>query len=100
MNTNDLSKFGRHELDIAQKILYHYCNDKITQRFKDHFGSNVRLELNPSSGEVFLVDDNYNTAMIDGDTLDLFLFTPDEGREGFFDELVFVYDLKIGRAHV
>lgn len=93
MNTNDLSDFGMIELREASKILTAYCDGKLTARAKENFGSKgVKLEFNTDSGNVFLVDDDYNVLMIDDDgMLDLWLITPD-GDEGYFDDLIEGYD--------
>jgi len=93
-NTNDLSKFGLKELSEAGKLLSAYSDGNQTQRVTDFFGySGVKVEFNPDSGNVFLVDDDYNVAMMDSEgVLDLWLFTPYNGQEGFFDDLKDEYD--------
>lgn len=95
MNTNDLSKFGLREIKIASVLLQKYSDGEVTDRCRDYFGySGVKLEFNTNSGIVYLVDDDCNVAIVndDLDLLDLFLFTPDDGFEGFFDELVDNYN--------
>ena len=39
-------------------------------------------------GNVFLTDEDFNVAMMNGDTLDAWLFTPYEGHEGFLEDLI------------
>lgn len=93
MNTNDFSKFGSIELQEAGEILTLYSDNSVTDRVKNVFGhSGVKIEFNTQSGKVFMVDDDMNCVMINEDgILDLFLFTPDDGKEGFFDELLSEY---------
>lgn len=35
-------------------------------------GDNITIEFNPNSGNVFIVDDDYNVAMFNNDTLEQF----------------------------
>jgi hypothetical protein len=94
MNTSDFSKFGNTELQEAGEILTLYSDNSVTDRVKNVFGhSGVKIEFNTQSGKVFMVDDELTCVMINEDgILDLFLFTPDDGKEGFFDELLSEYN--------
>jgi hypothetical protein len=58
----------------------------------DDFGdSNVRLAFNRNSGNVFLVNDEYQVAMVEGIALESFYTSPYEGKEGFFTDLMSEY---------
>lgn len=47
--------------------------------------------MNSSSGNVFLTDEDFNVAMMNGGDLDAWLYAPYEGHEGFIDELTESY---------
>ncbi len=87
-NTRDLSLFGYREMDMAGDLLKKYANG----RFNDWEGENnltdgVAVEFNPNSGNVFLVDNDYNVAMEnDNAKLEMFLSCSYCGAEGFASE--------------
>ncbi len=79
-NTRDLAKFGHRERSIAGELLtaLFMVRDQ-TKRF----GNNgIAVEFNLGSGSVFLVDDDYNVAMMEGDKLVDWLICPECGTEG------------------
>lgn len=84
-NTRDLTEFGQKELHDAGKLLIALAESNETE----YLGNGVAVEFNPDSGNVFLVDENYNVAMLtdDGKLEDWFV-SPYEGEEGFYDDLV------------
>ncbi len=87
-NTQDLSKFGYRELDMVADLLKAYANDKyVAPEDKESFGDGVKVEFNPNSGEVFLLDDDYNTLMLTDDGLELWVNCANCGAEGFRSEL-------------
>ena len=57
-NTRDLSEFGYRELEMAKDLLVAYCENGA-----DFLGDGVAIEFNPSSGKVFMVDEEFNVAM-------------------------------------
>lgn len=86
--TSDLADFGSRERKMAGELLR-----AMSENNETHFlGEGVRVFMNRNSGYVFLSDEDYNTAMMDGDTLRDFLTSPYEGKEGFFDELLEEYE--------
>lgn len=86
MNTQDISKFGYREKRMAAELLLAHCShDKDAT---DYLGEGVAVKFNPISGCVFLVDEDYNVAMMDGDVLRDWITTPYEGEEGFLHELL------------
>jgi len=84
MNTNDLMDFGYRELHAAGRILLTLKTKNDETRF---LGSQVKLEFNPNSGNVFLVDDDFNVAMMNGDKLEDFFTCPECGHEGFIEDM-------------
>ena len=71
---------------------------KIMQAWDEHGlpndfgGDNVRFAYNRNSGCVFLVNDEYECAMMNGDVLEMFYTSPYDGHEGFIDELLQSYN--------
>lgn len=54
----------------------------------DNFSDdNVRFAFNRNSGYVFLVNDDYECAMMNGDELEMFYTSPYDGHEGFINDL-------------
>lgn len=87
--TEDLSKFGYRELDMAADLLKAYANNP-----PDFLYDGVIPAFNMNSGYVFLVDNEYNVAMLDDDgTLYQFHSTPYNGYEGSIDDLINDYSL-------
>lgn len=86
MITDDLSKFGFKELQETGMIINEYCDDNMTHRAREHITSGIKVMFNTESGNVFIVDEDYNTLMYNDELkmLDLWLYTPYDGREGFF----------------
>lgn len=85
-NTRDLSEFGYRELDIAADLLKAYANGKGPDDFEP---SGVAIEFNPNSGNVFLVNDEYQVAVLTDDgNLESWYFTPYDGHEGVLDDLL------------
>ena len=82
-NTRDISKFGQSERHEAAKLLLAIgtLQDKTIL-----LGDDVAVEFNPNSGNVFLIDGDYNTAMLRGEILDDFISCPECGAEDFASE--------------
>jgi len=85
--TADFSNFGYREIDLAQRLLYAYAHRRMTDRAVDWFGDGVQIMFNTHSGFVFLSDEDYNTLMFNNGLLDLFLYCPNCGNEGFAEEI-------------
>jgi len=78
-NTQDLSLFGNIEREEAALLLttLNSSND-----LTKYFGSSgVAVEFNPMSGMVFLVDEDYNAAVMNGHSLEDFHICPNCGAE-------------------
>lgn len=85
MNTRYLNGFGWRELDLATDILNAMKEDGLPDNFED---DEVQLEFNPNSGNVFLVNAEFQSAMMNGDTLEIFYQCGNCGAEGFEGEFV------------
>lgn len=72
------------ERRMAMEILQAWDRDGLPS---DFHGGGVKFAFNRSSGNVFLVNDDYGVAMMNGDKLESFYSSPYEGREGFFADL-------------
>lgn len=75
--TNDLTRFGFRELDEAADLLKIYANNGCT-----FLEDGVTVWLNKYSGKVFLSDEDYNVAVVEGGKLVQFLSCPNCGYEG------------------
>lgn len=83
--------FGLRELNMAGELLIAYSDKKMTDRARDYFATfsnDIEVGFNPNSGYVFLVDEDYNVVMFNGDQLDLFISLPYSGEEGFYEDLI------------
>ena len=80
--TNNLSRFGMRELNMAARLLAAYC-----EQSPDFLGEHVQVMMNAMSGYVFLTDEDYAVAMMNGDELEQFHLCPECGNEGFAEEL-------------
>jgi len=78
-NTQDWSKFGFREIEMAKELLSHIQEI-------DSSGQ-VKVEFNPNSGNVFLVDDDFRVWMMNGEELEEFFNCPYCGHEGFKDDM-------------
>ena len=80
--TKDMSKFGYREIAEAGRLLTAYAEQGC-----DHLGDGVAVWFNQESGNVFLSDEDYNVAMINGDKIEPFYTCPYCGHEGFLEEM-------------
>jgi hypothetical protein len=84
--TYDMSDFGSREMDMAADLLNAYRKQR-----PEWLGNGVKVAMNRNSGCVFLTDEDYNSAMMNGEKLEMWLFTPYEGHEGFLSDLLDEY---------
>jgi len=77
-NTQDYSEFGAIEREEAGTLLSTYGTSKDDTLFLEN---DIKVEFNPNSGNVFLVDGDYNCAMMNGDRLENFFSCPNCGNE-------------------
>jgi hypothetical protein len=82
-NTQDFADFGHREREEAGELLRTFGTDKDDTLFLEN---DVKVEFNPYSGYVFLVDGDYNVAMMNGDRLENFFSCPNCGNEALQSE--------------
>jgi hypothetical protein len=82
--TEDLAKFGSREREMLRELLSH----SLPEGFQD---DGVKPAMNMNSGYVFLVNSEYQCAMMNGDNLEIFHNTPYNGHEGFLSDLTSEY---------
>ncbi len=73
----DLSTFGYRELDMAGDLLKAYAANGC-----DFLIDGVHVEMNSSSGYVYLIDDDFNVGIMEGGKLVQFFSCPECGYEG------------------
>lgn len=83
--TENLADFGSRERHMAAELLA----ASLPHNF---YNGGVRVAFNALSGYVFLVNDDYQVAMMNGDTLQVFHTTPYHGFEGFIEDLIAEYN--------
>lgn len=81
--TTDLSKFGWREKRLAARLLTEACKG-VPSDFNDDA---VTIMMNLNSGNVFLTNEDFQVAMMNGDTLESFYSCPECGHEGFAEEM-------------
>lgn len=82
--TQDLSRFGYRELDMAADLLKKFANGRAPDDFD---AEGLTLNFNLNSGCVFLSNENYEVAMMNGDKLESFYTCGECGHEGFKEEM-------------
>jgi hypothetical protein len=87
-NTKDFSKFGFVEIKEAAQLLTEYVNT----HNKLDLTEGISVEFNTRSGNVFLVDEDYNVAMLNDGDLEMFYSCPECGHEGFKEDFGFTQD--------
>tara|TARA_R110000868_G_scaffold12456_6_gene59515 strand:+ start:174 stop:515 length:342 start_codon:yes stop_codon:yes gene_type:complete len=84
MTTTDLTKFGYRERKMAEELLHSWNEDGLPENFDD---DEVTIMLNLNSGNVFLTNSEFQVAMMNGESLEIFYTDPETGEEGFLEEL-------------
>ncbi len=82
--TTDLGKFGYRELMELELLLKAYREQGLPPDFDN---DEVVPHFNTNSGNVFLSNNDYQVAMLNGDKLESFYNCPECGHEGFKDEM-------------
>lgn len=81
--TNDIKEFGMRERLMARELLATYGTKKDKTNF---LSDGINVFMNKNSGYVFLSDEEYNVAMMNGDVLEDFVNCPECGHEDFYSE--------------
>ena len=85
-NTQDLSKLGYREIGQLAELLTAYADQSWASQ-DDQLGNGVKWEYNPNSDNLFLVDEDYNVAMLNDDgKLENFLTCSNCGEEAMRSE--------------
>jgi hypothetical protein len=82
--TVDLAKFGFREIEMLRDILDAWVKHGLPEDFS---GEGVHPMFNMNSGNVFLTNEEFQVAMMNGDTLESFYSCPECGHEGFAEEM-------------
>lgn len=83
--TENIADFGNRERYLASELL----SKDLPENF---YNEGVRVAFNACSGHVFLVNDDYQVAMMNGDRLQLWHTTGYSGLEGFIEDLIEEYN--------
>ena len=87
-----LAAMGSREHFMAGELLIALSNNSWASD-ADHIEDGVKLEFNPNSGNVYLVDEDYNVVMLNSnDKLENWLYCGDCGTEGFRSEVRFAQE--------
>lgn len=89
--TADFSKFGYKEIDETVRLLNAYMGQTVP-----YLGDGLSVNFNMHSGNVFLCDEEYNVAMMNGDRLEEWFNCPNCGHEGFLEDII--HEPKDGRC--
>src|ERR1051326_7346158 len=91
--TASFQGFGFREIEMASELLKAVANGEWkTPEDHDQFDqSEFSIEFNPNSGHVFIVDGEYNVAMLNDKELEIWVTCGDCGAEGFKSETAFNY---------
>jgi hypothetical protein len=84
MTTTNLAEFGRRELQMLGELLQHYAANQYVHPYWTN--TQVQAMYNRHSGNVFLVDEDYNVLMMNGFKLEAFYTLPYNGDEGFIED--------------
>lgn len=87
-NLNDIISNSR-ERALAIELLQAWGKQGLPS---DFYEEGVKVAMNRNSGNVFLVNEEYQCAMMNGDKLESFYTSPYDGHEGFIDELIDMVD--------
>ena len=80
--TSDLSEFGYIEIKEAARLLNAYVQER-----PEFLNSQIKIFFNKNSGCVFLSDEDFNVAMMNGDKLEQWFSCPSCGHEGFKEDM-------------
>ncbi len=83
--TESLSDFGWRELRILKDIIDAWLQSGLPEQFTEN---GIRPAFNTHRGYVFLVNDECDIAMLNGNRLESFHSLPYSGKEGFLYELL------------
>jgi hypothetical protein len=82
--TTDLSNFGYRELKITRDLLDAMITDGLPENFHE---KGLTTMFNRNSGFVFLTNDDFQVAMMNGENLEMYYTCPECGEKGFKEDL-------------
>ena len=83
--TENLADFRFLEIQLLQDLLTAWLEQGLPDDFYDH---GVKPTFSRNSGNVFLTNEDYQVAMMNGDKLESFYSLPYGGAEGFLSDLL------------
>jgi hypothetical protein len=83
--TENMGEFGYREIKELSKILNAWVENGLPIDFHQE---EVKPAFNKNSGYVFLVNNEYQVCMLNGDKLDIWHTLPYSGEEGFLCDLL------------
>jgi DNA-directed RNA polymerase subunit RPC12/RpoP len=86
----DLSKFGYREMKELATLLT--CCTSITKPFP-RFTVIDKVGFNMNSGNVFLIDEDSNVVMMNGNSIEEFISCPNCGHEDFYGQFERLEDI-------
>ena len=91
MVTNQLSKFGFHEFELAKQLFSQVVENGFPPLYNE---DGLELLFNTSTGDVYFENNEGLRCMINTrhDCLDIYYSTPYSNYEGFIDDLIEQYD--------
>lgn len=84
VTTTDLADFGFREIKMLRDLLDAWVNKGLPDDFE---GNEVRAMMNKNSGNVFLINSEYEVCMESDGVLCSFYSCPECGHEGFAEEM-------------
>ncbi len=84
ITTTDFSKFGSRERNMAEELLKAWREQGLPD---DFYNEEVTIMMNLLSGNVFLTNNDFQVAMMNGDSLESFYTDFETGEEGFKEDL-------------
>lgn len=84
--TENFADFGAREISILKDILEAWLTHGLPD---DFYNDDIRPAMNLYSGEVFLVNADYQNVMLNNENkLEVLHYLPYSGREGFLSDLI------------
>lgn len=83
--TENLADFGFREIRMLRDTLDAWVEHGLPDEF---YSEGVRPAMNTSSGYVFLVNEDYQVAMLSDEKLEIYHTLPYSGKEGFLSDLI------------
>lgn len=84
ITTTDLAHFGFREREMLIELLMAWRHQGLPKEF---YEQEVRAMMNMDSGNVFLTNEDYQVAMMNGDKLEIWHTCFECGNEGFAEDI-------------